>query len=579
SDAERILGDGTPADFIADALISIAPSRLSANGLNTASARVEMRPTESGLPIGAQLAFSLSRHGGELIEGAENGEARFVANRSDMTVRLVDPSDPAIRVFFNGKVVLTETFIAPLLEPSSVNAETRLDLTTSILGRESEAQTNPLPLDRSMAPLLSEVRFNGQNDFSGVMGGLEATSTAARLVWGDLLEIVGQNFATVASGNNVTIGGVQASDVSVNSAGTQIICTIPEGASTGPVSVIVGGFGGKTNQNLVIAGAAFEEVAIAPNGSNIAVNGEFTITMSREVDPQTLNAVRLVDSDGDSLGWAQSLADDGRTIRLYDSESTSMQDGQTYRIQISSELAALDASPTLHYDPIRNLQATGTPEVKTIATFTAMAPDNTQPSLVSSNPSNAQEIDVRAPLTFTFSEAINPASVADAHQAGALEIFNITDSADVSFTWSLNASMTILTLTPNQALAGNSSFNVTLPATSNALTDLSGNSLDPFIAGGPSDLQIGFSTSLGILDISPRSGPVGTTVTVSGGRFTGTPTATVGGLGAAVNVVDQNTLEITVPNGAEGYRGGPVIVSVGDESASAPSDFTVTLQL
>lgn len=84
------------------------------------------------------------------------------------------------------------------------------------------------------------------------------------------------------------------------------------------------------------------------------------------------------------------------------------------------------------------------------------------------------------------------------------------------------------------------------------------------------------STSLAITNFSPASGPVGTTVTVTGTNFSSTianNTVTFNGTTATVTAAIPTQLTVTVPTGA---TTGKVAVTVGGTTVTSTTDFTVT---
>ncbi|MFZ5971469.1 MAG: BspA family leucine-rich repeat surface protein [Bacteroidota bacterium] len=79
-----------------------------------------------------------------------------------------------------------------------------------------------------------------------------------------------------------------------------------------------------------------------------------------------------------------------------------------------------------------------------------------------------------------------------------------------------------------------------------------------------------------ISSFTPSSGPVGITVTITGTNFSSTPannTVTFNGTTALVTVSTTTTLTVTVPIGA---TTGPISVTVGGNTATSATDFTVT---
>jgi len=77
-----------------------------------------------------------------------------------------------------------------------------------------------------------------------------------------------------------------------------------------------------------------------------------------------------------------------------------------------------------------------------------------------------------------------------------------------------------------------------------------------------------------ITGFSPSSGPVGTSVKISGNSFTGTMTVKFGGVAStSFTVVKDTEVDATVPAGAVT---GPIAVTTSGGVATSASNFTVT---
>src|SRR5882672_2117468 len=81
-----------------------------------------------------------------------------------------------------------------------------------------------------------------------------------------------------------------------------------------------------------------------------------------------------------------------------------------------------------------------------------------------------------------------------------------------------------------------------------------------------------------INSFSPMSGPLGTTVTITGQNFDPTPANNIawfGSVKATVTAATSNTLTVTVPTGA-GYR--PITITTNHLTAYSAQPFIVTFQ-
>jgi gliding motility-associated-like protein len=82
-----------------------------------------------------------------------------------------------------------------------------------------------------------------------------------------------------------------------------------------------------------------------------------------------------------------------------------------------------------------------------------------------------------------------------------------------------------------------------------------------------------------ITSFTPSSGPVGTTVTITGTNFSTTPannTVTFNGTAATVTASTATSITVTVPSGA---TTGPIVVTVSGNTATSTTNFTVTTPL
>ncbi|HQF29781.1 MAG TPA: IPT/TIG domain-containing protein, partial [Bacteroidia bacterium] len=90
---------------------------------------------------------------------------------------------------------------------------------------------------------------------------------------------------------------------------------------------------------------------------------------------------------------------------------------------------------------------------------------------------------------------------------------------------------------------------------------------------GPFTVSVIDAPAIVVGTITPSTGAVGSTVTLSGSGFTGATGVSFNGTSATVfSVVDDNTITVTVPTGA---TDGPITVSVGGCTGVSGGSFTV----
>ena len=194
--------------------------------------------------------------------------------------------------------------------------------------------------------------------------------------------------------------------------------------------------------------------------------------------------------------------------------------------------------------------------------MTALALSSTTPT------QGASAVDARSPITLRFDDVIDLASVEASIADASL---NLRDGqSSVGLSWSVNAGLDELTLTPLSTLSGSTQWTLSIPT---SLRDDAGNSLN-------AANSLSFTTALTLVDVSPRSGPVGTKVQVFGGDF-GANASEVSlflndvALGSP-DLLGAGFLEFTLPTGS---TTGTLSVSVAGESAQSEFPFVVTLEL
>jgi hypothetical protein len=92
-------------------------------------------------------------------------------------------------------------------------------------------------------------------------------------------------------------------------------------------------------------------------------------------------------------------------------------------------------------------------------------------------------------------------------------------------------------------------------------------------AGGIASSPANFVVLPEITSFKPTSGPVGTSVTISGNTFTGTTKVTFGGVAAtSFQVINDTQVDALVPTGA---KTGKIQVTTSSGTATSSTNFTV----
>ena len=344
-EGERDASAQTFNDLIDSLTLNLSTETLPANGINTLTMSLRVRGSSLGLPLKGAIDFGLALENASAVEGLG---ARYLSNGLATDTRELTPNDRSVRLLSNGDFLLTQSVVMPVVLEENLSEDSKLRVFAEVRGRstgEVLRAEGEISLTPSQSPVLEEVLISGQYDISSASGGLDAVSRLARLVAGDAVRVNGRNFANSTEGMIVTLGGVPVDNLSVDSAGTQIDFTVPVGAESGAIAVVVGGEGGMTSEELVVSGIDLEPTMIspAPTLAQQPTNVAFSMQMSRAVDPATLNAssVFIRAQGGSSLNWDVSLNGDA-TIQLSRGSGAAMTSGNSYELVMSSDLAALD---------------------------------------------------------------------------------------------------------------------------------------------------------------------------------------------------------------------------------------------
>jgi hypothetical protein len=294
--------------------------------------------------------------------------------------------------------------------------------------------------------------------------------------------------SSFASGATVTFGGVAALAVNVvdsgniacvapaaasvsSSAGTAVDVTVDNGG--GDVSTLAGGFTYDADPTPPVVVGAIP----ADQATGVARNLQaYVFVLSEPVDPATVSSVAGFSFFGTPVNDVMappvanvSAGPGGRLVVIHRNATPAALLGNNgYRANIPTTVADPAGNPL---DP-RPFFGAGLWQ----GAFTthATATDAAAPTITATTPAQAAPAaDPSAPLTITFSEAVDPSTVAAA--VGLSQ-----GAVPVPFDLSLDASCTVATLVPNAKLASGAAHQLTVSV---GLKDLCGNALaTPFAA-------------------------------------------------------------------------------------------------
>ncbi len=374
------------------------------------------------------------------------------------------------------------------------------------------------------------------------IGTLSPNSGPAGLV----ITVSGSYFGGTQGTSTLTFNGVAAAPT--NWSNTNIVVPVPTGATTGPVVITVAG--------------------VASNGMTFTVGtGTITGTITRVSDGSAISGATVAALQSNVSIASTSTGTNG-TYTL-----SNLTPG-TYDVRVSASGFGT------------SLQANTSVTANGSTTVNASLPS---PGTVAGTVTKSDGITAIAGANVSVIQSADTVSSATTNSTGAYSISNLsagTYSVQVSasgYTPQTRAGISITTgntTTANFSLAGQSVITYVYDALgrltgavdsqSNAATysyDAVGNLLS--ISNNP-------STQISIIGFAPLSGPVGTSITISGTAFSTTPsqnTVKFNGTSATVTAATATQLTATVPAGA---TTGAVSVTAPSGSATSTTSFTVT---
>jgi gliding motility-associated-like protein len=404
---------------------------------------------------------------------------------------------------------------------------------------------------------------------------------------GTMVTITGTNFSTTAANNTVAFNGTTA--VVTASTTTSITTTVPTGATTGTITVTVAGntatsatnftvtpplptitsftpTSGTVGTTVIITGTNFDPTAInnivAFNGTTAVVTASTTTSITTTVPTGATTGTITVAVAGNTATSATNFIVTPPLPTVTSFTPTSGPVGTTVTITGTN------------FDPIaiNNIVAfNGTTAVVTASTTTSItttvptgATTGTITVTVSGNTAtSATNFTVTPPLPtiISFTPTSGPVGTTvfitgtnfDPTPVNNIVAFNGTNSVVTAST-----TTSITTTVPTGATTGT----ITVTVAGNTATSATNFTVTPPLPT--------------ITLFTPSSGPVGTTVTITGTNFDPTAINNIvafNGTTAVVTASTTTSITTTLPTGA---TTGKITVAVAGNTATSASDFTVT---
>jgi YD repeat-containing protein len=444
---------------------------------------------------------------------------------------------------------------------------------------------------------------------------------------GTPVTITGLNFGATQGTSTVLFNGL--SGAPTNWSNTSIVVPVPNGASTGPVTVVVGGgasnglifivapvissispTAGTPGTSVVIAGSGFGTIQGA--GGLVAFNGTYAPVLNW-TNTKINATVPTGASTGPVVVTVNSVASNGLQFSIGNGTLAGIVSNAGNSSAISGALVqALQANtvvgnattvadgsysipnlPAGSYD----LRVTATGFGTTIQSANAVTANTTttvnvalgSPGTLSGNVTQADGITAISGGTITAQQGATSVGTATTDTSGHYSIATLSASSysvqatATGYTGQTQSAVTVTsgnTTTANFNLAGQSVITYTydelgrLVGTVDSLSDAVSYQYDA--VGNLLSIARNHSNQTSIIDFTPKDGPVGTTVTISGTAFSATPSqdsVSFNGTSATVTSATQTQIIATVPSGA---TTGTITVVAPSGTATSTNAFTMT---
>jgi hypothetical protein len=390
---------------------------------------------------------------------------------------------------------------------------------------------------------------------------------------GTSVTIVGNYFGATQGSSTVTFNGISATATSWSNA--QVVAPVPNGATTGPVVVTVGG-AASNKVNFTVGTPptiSYTSPVDGPVGTSVTIVGNYfgttpgTVTFNGiAATPASWSNTQIVVSvpsgalTGPVVVTAGGITSNSVNFIVGTPPTISYSNPVDGPVGTSVSIVGNYFGSTQGSSTITFNGTTATPTRWSNTQIVVPVPSGASTGLVTITvggmASNRVNFIVGTPPTISYT---NPATAPVGNSITV--VGNYFSSSQGSSTITFNG----ISATPTSW--SNTQVVVPVPA---------GASTGPLVAtvGGMTGNRVNFTVPPAITNVNPASGPVGTSITITGTSFglsQGTSSITFNGMSATPTSWSAGTIVVPVPAGA---ASGNIVVTVG-EVASAGANFTV----
>jgi len=482
----------------------------------------------------------------------------------------------------------------------------------------------PVPAGATSGPVVVTVGGAATNSITFAVSSGITSLTPTSGASGASVTIAGTGFGSTQGSSTVTFNGVLAS-VSTWS-GTSIVATVPSGASTGPVVVTVGGASSNGPQFTVPPTITSISPTSGPAGTPVTISGT---SFGGTAGLVTFNGVAATSPNWGPSKIIASMPSGATTGPVVVTLGAFSSNGVTFTVgtgSITGTVTRASDGTAISGALVEALQSNATVASATTAANGTYAISSLIPGVydvrVSASGFGTSALmgyNVVASVPVTVNAALSsPGSIAGkitrsdgitAIIGASVTVFQASDTVGTASTdsagnytissvspgsFTVQASATGFTAQSQTGVSvtvGNAAtVNLSLPGQSaitydydelgrlvgviDSLSDAAAYRYDP--VGNLVSISRNPATQTSIIDFTPKSGPVGTAVTISGTAFSSTSgqnTVSFNGTNAAVSSATTSQIVTTVPTGT---TTGTIQVISPSGTATSSGNFTVT---